>query len=369
MLQELLKAFILIFMAEMGDKTQILAMAFATKYKVKKVLLGIFLGVLLNHGLAVLFGSYISNIIPMNTVQMVAGIVFVAFALWTLKSDDEVDEESKQVQSKFGPVLTVAFAFFAGELGDKTQLTAITLAADARYPLLILCGTVLGMVATGGLGIFVGKKLGDKIPEFTVKIIASVIFMCFGVSKLYRTVSSQYITLPNIFLFASAVSVMVFMILRPIIRRRREGKESLLKAKSRDLYNYYKQAEKNINHVCLGTDTCGECQGTYCIVGTIKQLIKNGLDQNDLFESDDLEGMITKQYNKEVAEEFLALTLKVLKEAPEQNKYKNVHRIRKKLELILFEQCIEDMNNWQEYQEVLRNIGAEKANRILKQMG
>jgi putative Ca2+/H+ antiporter (TMEM165/GDT1 family) len=116
----MLKAFMLIFVAEMGDKTQILAMAFATKYPVKKVLLGIFIGAFLNHGLAVLFGSYLSQIIPISSLQIIAGFAFVGFALWTLYSDDEEEEETKKY--KLGPIFTVSLAFFLGELGDKTQL-------------------------------------------------------------------------------------------------------------------------------------------------------------------------------------------------------------------------------------------------------
>src|SRR5690554_2998779 len=161
MIQEMIKAFFLIFIAEMGDKTQILAMAFATRFPVRKVLLGIGLGALLNHGLAVALGSSLSRVVPLSTIQIIAGAAFIGFALWTLKPEN--GEEEKEPRMQFGPTATVALAFFIGELGDKTQLTAITLAADARYPLLILGGTVSGMIATGALGIFIGKKLGEKI--------------------------------------------------------------------------------------------------------------------------------------------------------------------------------------------------------------
>jgi len=175
MVQEMIKAFLLIFVAEMGDKTQILAMAFATRFPVRKVLMGIGLGVFLNHGLAVVLGSYLSQVVPINTIQMIAGAAFVGFALWTLKPEEE--EEEKETRMKFGPAATVALAFFMGELGDKTQLTAITLAADASYPFMVLLGTVSGMVATGALGIIIGRKLGDKIPEVGIKLLAASIFM------------------------------------------------------------------------------------------------------------------------------------------------------------------------------------------------
>ena len=216
MIQEILRAFILIFIAEMGDKTQILAMTFATKYPVKKVLLGIAIGSFLNHGLAVILGSLLSTIIPNNTIQMFAGVVFIFFALWSLKT--ESNEEDKNVNIKFGPVITVSLAFFLGELGDKTQLTAVTLAADANYPYLILIGTVAGMLATGSLGIFVGKKLSNKIPDLAIKLFASAIFLFFGIQKLLQTMPSKYIQvkylLPTALLLASICYFMIHKLIQ-----------------------------------------------------------------------------------------------------------------------------------------------------------
>ena len=368
MLQELLKAFALIFIAEMGDKTQILAMAFATKFPVKKVLCGIFLGAFVNHALAVILGSYISNFIPIDTIQIAAGFAFVGFSLWTLNSDDDKDED-EEPKSKFGPVLTVSLAFFIGELGDKTQLTAITLATDATYPLFILCGTVMGMIVTGGIGIVIGKKLGDKIPEFAVKIVAASVFMYFGISKLYQTLPTQYITLQNILIFIGAVSTIIFMILRPTIKRRQRGKESLFRVKSRELYNYYQQAEENINKVCLGIHTCGECRGSNCIVGFTKKLIKKGLEENEPLEYEMFfpkEEPLSKQYDEERVLEILRLTLILLKKDPNKNEYQNIHEIRKKLETILLDKSIDHMDSWEEYQKRLNDIDKTNAVRILK---
>lgn len=359
MLQELIKAFTLIFIAEMGDKTQILAMAFATKYQVKKVLLGIFLGAFLNHGLAVILGSYISNFIPINTIQIIAGFAFVGFSIWTLKSEDD-DEENEEHKSKFGPVITVALAFFIGELGDKTQLTAITLATDAKYPVFILCGTVLGMIVTGGIGIIIGKKLGDKIPEFAIKIIAASVFMFFGVTKLYQTLPDEYLTIPYIAIFALAIASLVYIMLRPMLKRK-QGKDSLLKAKSRELYNYYRQAEDKIKKICLGTGRCGQCQGNNCPVGYTKTLIKNGLDGNETIECElfqPSEEALNKEFDKERVIEILSQTLTMLKNDPDNTEYQNIHEIRKKLETILLKKSIDHMDNWEEYQKSLSEIDA-----------
>ena len=370
MIQELLKAFILIFIAEMGDKTQILAMAFATKFPVKKVLLGIFLGSLLNHGLAVVFGSYISNFIPINTIQIVAGFAFILFSLWTLKSDSDEDEGEKQ-KSKFGPVITVALAFFIGELGDKTQLTAITLATDAAYPLVILMGTVLGMIFTGGIGIIVGKKLGDKIPEFTIKIIAASVFMFFGITKLYQTIPSEYLSLQNVSIFTGIIAIATFLLLRPMILKRRQGQESLYRRRSRELYNYYNQVEENIDKICLGVDRCGECQGVNCVVGHTKTLINIGLDENEpkiheAFEPND--ETLDKNYDKAQVLESLRLTLELISKDPNNVEYENIHAIRRNLELILFGRSIERINDWNEYKKSLTDIDKTVAISVLKNL-
>lgn len=367
MIQELIKAFFIIFVAEMGDKTQILAMAFATKYPVKKVLFGIFLGSLLNHSLAVILGSYISNFIPINTIQIVAGFAFVAFALWTLKSEEEDEEEEKQ-KNKFGPVLTVAIAFFIGELGDKTQLTAITLATDAVYPVFILGGTVLGMIVTGGLGIIIGKTLGDRIPEVAIKLIAAAVFMFFGVTKLYQTVPSQYLSVQNMMIFAIIITVAVIYLLRPMIINRRQGKESALVKSSRRLHDYYQQVEKNIEQICLGLEDCGECMGDNCIVGHTKTLVKCGLDERAIAIQDALEvkrQALRNDYNREKVLESLKMTLDIIKENPKDSQYENIHEIRKNLETMLFGESIEQLEDWNEYTKQLKRIDTAMAGKLI----
>ncbi|HHY81185.1 MAG TPA: TMEM165/GDT1 family protein [Clostridiales bacterium] len=367
MLQELLKAFALIFIAEMGDKTQILAMAFATRYPVKKVLAGIFAGILLNHGLAVVLGSYISYFIPINTIQIIAGFAFVGFSLWTLKTESE-DEDEKEKKSKFGPVVTVALAFFIGELGDKTQLTAITLAADASYPLFILCGTVLGMMVTGGVGIVVGMKLGDKIPELAIKIIAAAVFMFFGVTKLYNTLPDQYITLQNIIAFFAVISVAAYLMLRPMLIMRRQGISSLYQKKSKELYEYYRQIEKTLDNVCLSTKVCGECQGNKCIVGSTKTLIKNGLDDNGNLKHEEFNinnDTLNKHFDKEEALTALRLTLELLRKDSDNTDNDNINEIRKNLEMILFGESVSSIEDWDEYQKRLKRLDEIAADKIL----
>lgn len=213
-MSEFIKAFLLITLAEMGDKTQLLAMAFSSKFKPISVLAGIFIGSFLNHGIAIAIGNYISKLIPINTIQIIASILFLLFGLWSLKFDDDDEEDDGNVKGNYGPIVTVALAFFIGELGDKTQLTAMTLGADSKYPILVLLGTVSGMILTGGLGIIVGKLLGKKIPEVTMKVIAAFVFMFFGSLGLYTKIPKIYINPINIICYFALLLLSIGLILR-----------------------------------------------------------------------------------------------------------------------------------------------------------
>ena len=114
MLKEFIKAFLLIFAAEMGDKTQIIAMTFATQYKIKEVLLGVLLGVFFNHGIAILLGRYLSKAIPMDWIQLIAGIMFVIFGLIALREEELEDEKNKKSYShcNYWPVRLFVFLIF-----------------------------------------------------------------------------------------------------------------------------------------------------------------------------------------------------------------------------------------------------------------
>ncbi len=367
MFHELLKAFLLIFIAEMGDKTQILAMAFATRFPVRKVLLGIFIGAFLNHGLAVLLGTYISNFIPINTVQIIAGFAFVGFALWTLKAEGEEEEETKK--SKFGPVVSVAVAFFIGELGDKTQLTAITLATDAIYPLAILAGTVSGMIVTGAIGIIIGKTLGDRIPEFAIKIVAAAVFMFFGVTKLLGTLPAAFLRPQYIIVFALLIIAAVYFLLKPTLEARRAGKESAFKAKSRELYNYYHQMGEEMEELCLGVGSCGKCQGNQCPVGYTKSLVKRGLKEEKSYHQLAFtlhEGGLEKPYNKEQVMENLQRTLELMKQNPSYLEDHNVQEIRRNLESILFGSSVAQIIDWAAYEKELESVDKALAEKVLQ---
>lgn len=204
-MSSMLEAFLLVFVAEMGDKSQLLSLAFATKYKLSVVIPGLALGIGLNHGLAILFASFISNYLSLDVIKVVAAIVFVIFGLSSLKLEFEDEEEEKSFLTNLGPIATIAATFFVGELGDKTQILAMTMGAMATNKLLIFMATFSSMMLVSIIGIFVGRFLKKKIPEVTMKFIASIMFLFFGIMALKE--AFEIYNLPYVYLAIAIVLI------------------------------------------------------------------------------------------------------------------------------------------------------------------
>jgi len=181
-----ISSFFLIFLAEMGDKTQLVALSFATKYKPAKVILGIFLGTLVCHLFSVVIGQNLTRLIPMFYLKVLVGFSFIGFGIWTLKGDSYEEGGNKQY-FRFGPVATVAVAFFLAELGDKTQLATISMAAEYSSFWGVWFGSTLGMVLADGIAIIVGVLAGKNLPEKFIKYISAAIFVIFGLIILAGT--------------------------------------------------------------------------------------------------------------------------------------------------------------------------------------
>lgn len=186
-----LASLVFVVLAEMGDKTQLLAMAFATRYKWQTVMWGVFFATIFNHLFAVVVGSYLTAFIPMSYIQIAAAISFIIFGLWTIRGD-ELDGEDKA--SNRSPFWTVAIAFFIAEMGDKTQLATVALAAQFNTIIPVWLGTTTGMMIADGIGIIIGIVFGKRIPERAVKWFAAIIFILFGLFGLYEYLPSQYLT-------------------------------------------------------------------------------------------------------------------------------------------------------------------------------
>ncbi len=212
-LSAFLIAAVVVTLAEMGDKTQLLAMAFATRYKASKVLAGVFIATVLNHACAVALGNLIAYWTLLGVwIRIIASLSFIFFGLWTIKGDNLDDEDNKK--TRFGAVMTVAIAFFIAELGDKTQLATITLALEhPGSPIGVLAGTTTGMMIADAVGIVAGVVLCKRIPEKALKLFAAVAFIIFGLYQCFTLcVSIFHLSFPItacIILLLAAISLII----------------------------------------------------------------------------------------------------------------------------------------------------------------
>lgn len=181
MLNAFFLSFGVIFVAELGDKSQLMALAFAARYKAWPVLIGITIATAVTHAISVGIGAALGAQIPTETISIIAGIAFLIFAAWTLRGDSLDDDELAQAdRSNRSAIIAASTAFFLAELGDKTMLATITLATQEGIFGTWL-GSTLGMVAADALAIIVGKQLGVRLPEKAIRYGAAALFVIFGV--------------------------------------------------------------------------------------------------------------------------------------------------------------------------------------------
>ncbi|MBR3249332.1 MAG: TMEM165/GDT1 family protein [Clostridia bacterium] len=188
-------AFTIIFLAELGDKTQLLVMSFASKSKIRNILLGVALGTLLSHGIAIIFGSkisYLQNKQTLLILKIITNLTFLIIGiLGFIPQKENSNESEKGILKKLTTFSTnyifiVALAITVGELGDKTFLASIGLGFEyPNYKLSLIAGAILGMVVSNFIAIAFGKFLESKISSKYIKIISSIVFIIFGIVGLW----------------------------------------------------------------------------------------------------------------------------------------------------------------------------------------
>jgi putative Ca2+/H+ antiporter (TMEM165/GDT1 family) len=176
-----LLSFAVIFVAELGDKSQLMALAFATRYRALHVLIGISVATLIVHLGSVAIGATVAVTLPRDVIAIAAGAAFLVFAAWTLRGDSLGDDAAARVaRPARSAIIAIGVAFFLAELGDKTMLATITL-ATREEALGTWLGSTAGMVVADGLAIAVGTFLGTRLPERVIRIGAAMSFVLFGV--------------------------------------------------------------------------------------------------------------------------------------------------------------------------------------------
>ncbi|MFN5812193.1 MAG: TMEM165/GDT1 family protein [Burkholderiales bacterium] len=171
-------------LAEIGDKTQLLAFILAARFKKPlPIILGILVATLVNHGLAGALGAWITASVDADILRWVLGVSFIAMAVWTL-IPDKIEEEETAVALKLGVFGATLVTFFLAEMGDKTQIATVALAAHYSAPLMVVAGTTLGMLIADVPAVFLGDKLSGRIPMTLVHRIAAAIFAGLGIATL-----------------------------------------------------------------------------------------------------------------------------------------------------------------------------------------
>jgi putative Ca2+/H+ antiporter (TMEM165/GDT1 family) len=171
-------------LAEIGDKTQLLAFILAARFKKPlPIILGILVATVINHGLAGALGAWITSTISPEVLRWVLGASFIGMAIWTM-IPDKIEEEETQVAQRFGIFGATFITFFLAEMGDKTQIATVAMAAHYTAPLMVVIGTTLGMLIADVPAVFAGDKLANKIPMKLVHSIAAAVFALLGVATL-----------------------------------------------------------------------------------------------------------------------------------------------------------------------------------------
>ena len=170
----------LIFVAELGDKSQLMALAFATRYRFLPTMLGITLATLLVHAGSVALGRIAAAALPVGPINIVAGLAYLAFAAWTIRGDElgADDEERAQREGRWA-VLAIGTAFFLAELGDKTMLATVTL-ATTHEPIGTWLGSTVGMVTADALAVGAGTVIARRVSPNAIKAFAAISFVIFG---------------------------------------------------------------------------------------------------------------------------------------------------------------------------------------------
>ena len=171
-------------LAEIGDKTQLLAFILAARFKKPfPIIAGILCATVINHALAGALGAWITATVSPEILRWVLGLSFIGMAVWTM-IPDKIEDEETHVARKFGVFGATLITFFLAEMGDKTQIATVALAAHYAAPFLVVIGTTLGMLLADVPAVFVGDKLASKIPMKLVHSIAAGIFLILGAATL-----------------------------------------------------------------------------------------------------------------------------------------------------------------------------------------
>ena len=178
----------LVALAEMGDKTQLLALVLAARFrKPWPIVLGILVATLANHGLAGALGAWVTTVVGPQVLRWILGVSFIAMAVWML-IPDKLDEGDADGAPRWGVFGTTLVAFFLAEMGDKTQIATVMLAAQYNAYLWVVAGTTLGMMLANAPVVWLGDRITRLVPIRVVHGVSAVIFLVLGLVAIFAPV-------------------------------------------------------------------------------------------------------------------------------------------------------------------------------------
>jgi putative Ca2+/H+ antiporter (TMEM165/GDT1 family) len=182
-------AFGAVFVGEMGDKSQLMALTFATKYRMRTVVLGLVIAIGALIGLSVGVGAAVGNLLPTDWIRLAAAVMFIGFGLWGLKPEKDGDEDDGPIKERRTGLLTIVTAMFLAEFGDKTMLIAMGMGSSYN-PWGVWIGGTAGMLAADLLAVFAGAWVAKRIPEKVVRYVSSGLFLVIGVLLAIEAVTA-----------------------------------------------------------------------------------------------------------------------------------------------------------------------------------
>jgi len=183
-MEALLVSIGVVALAEIGDKTQLLTLVLAARYrKPWPIVAGIFVATLVNHGIAGAIGAWLTRTIGPDAMRWILGVSFIAMAAWMLVPD-KLDDDDSAAKQRGGVFVTTAILFFFVEIGDKTQIATVALAARFDSLMAVVMGTTVGMILANAPVAFFGEALARRLPVRAVHIVAAIVFAALGIAVL-----------------------------------------------------------------------------------------------------------------------------------------------------------------------------------------
>jgi putative Ca2+/H+ antiporter (TMEM165/GDT1 family) len=224
-MESLVASFMMIFIAEMGDKTQLMAMTFTARFKALQVIFAISLATIVNNLIAVTAGSLLSGAFSLSVIKIASYALFILFGFWTIYGGKE-DEGKADKKVIINPFFTVAIFFFISEFGDKTQIAAMTLTMNYGTPAYVLIGACAGMICANLIAIVVGMFLGKKIPSEVIKFASAAIFILFGLTGFWNIFAGKF-GFKNALITESILILTVALIVFIIINVNKQNKDKI----------------------------------------------------------------------------------------------------------------------------------------------